>query len=104
MYYCTTLVLYSRVLLMFTVGVNGMPQNDTLDQCCGSGSGIPCLFGPWIRNPGWIKSQDPELGSGMNNPDHISESLQTIFWIKILKFFDVDSGCGKEKIRIRDPK
>jgi hypothetical protein len=38
-------------------------------------------------------------GSGMNIPDHISESLETIF--TILKFFDVDSGSGK--IRIRDP-
>jgi hypothetical protein len=24
-------------------------------------------------------------GSGMNNPDHISESLETIFGVKILK-------------------
>jgi hypothetical protein len=24
-------------------------------------------------------------GSGMNNPDHISESLETIFWVKILE-------------------
>ncbi len=39
-------------------------------QCCGSGSGIRCLFDPWIRDPGWVKSKDP--GSGMNNPDHIS--------------------------------
>jgi hypothetical protein len=31
-------------------------------------------------------------GSGMNNPDHISESLETIFWVKMLKFFDVDPG------------
>jgi hypothetical protein len=31
-------------------------------------------------------------GSGMNNPDHISESLKTIFWVKILKFVDVDPG------------
>jgi hypothetical protein len=23
-------------------------------------------------------------GSGMNSPDHISESLETIFWVKIL--------------------
>jgi hypothetical protein len=33
-------------------------------------------------------------GSGMNIPDHISESLEKIFWvknIKILKFFDSDS-------------
>jgi hypothetical protein len=46
-------------------------------------------------------------GSGMNNPDHISESLETIFWVKILKFFDADPGwkiCGSrmEKNRIRD--
>jgi hypothetical protein len=44
-------------------------------------------------------------GSGMNNPDHISESLETIFWIKILKFFDADTGfLGMEKILIRDGK
>jgi hypothetical protein len=39
----------------------------------------------------------------MNNPDHISESLETIFWVKILKFFDAVPGSGMEKrIRIRD--
>jgi hypothetical protein len=26
-------------------------------QCCGSGSGIQCLFDPWIRDPGWVKNQ-----------------------------------------------
>jgi hypothetical protein len=36
-------------------------------------------------------------GSGMNNPDHISESLETIFWDKILKLFDADPGSGIEK-------
>jgi hypothetical protein len=35
----------------------------------------------------------------MNNLDHISESLETIFWDKILKFFDADPGFG---MRIRD--
>jgi hypothetical protein len=40
----------------------------------------------------------------MNNPDHISESLETIFWVKILKFFYADPGSGMEKIRIRDGK
>ncbi len=65
----------------------------------------------------------------MENPDHISESRETIFLVKILKFFDADpgsrirdgkksvpgsgiqdgkiciqnSGSGIEKIRIRDP-
>jgi hypothetical protein len=33
-------------------------------------------------------------GSGMNNPDHISKSLETIFWVKIFKFFDVDPESG----------
>ena len=55
---------------------------------------------------------DPVSVSGMNIPDHISESLETIFEVKILKFFDVDAdpgifltldpGTGMEKIRIRD--
>ncbi len=38
----------------------------------------------------------------MNHPDHIAESLETIFWVKILKFFDADPGSGLEKIQIRD--
>jgi hypothetical protein len=38
----------------------------------------------------------------MNNPDNIFEGLETIFWVKILKFFDVNAGSGMEKIRIRD--
>jgi hypothetical protein len=53
-------------------------------------------------------------GSGKKIPDHISETLETIFWVKILKFFDADPGSGifftldlgsgMEKIRIRDPR
>jgi hypothetical protein len=31
-------------------------------------------------------------GTWKNNPDHISESLETIFSVKILKFFDADPG------------
>jgi hypothetical protein len=46
---------------------------------------------------------DPGSGSRMNNRDHISEILETIFWAKRLKFFDADLGSGLEKIRIRDP-
>jgi hypothetical protein len=34
-------------------------------------------------------------GSGMNNPDHIFESLETNFWAKILKFFYADPGWKK---------
>ncbi len=29
-------------------------------QYCGSG--ILCLFDPWIRDPGWVTSQDPDPG------------------------------------------
>jgi hypothetical protein len=29
---------------------------------------------------------------------------KAIFWVKILKFFDVDPGSGMEKNRIRDGK
>jgi hypothetical protein len=55
----------------------------------------------------------------MNNPDHSPYSLETIFWVKILKFFDEDPGWKKSdpgsgmervgsgnrdgKSRIRDP-
>jgi hypothetical protein len=47
-------------------------------------------------------------GSGMNNPDHIFESLETIFLAKIFNFFDADPGTGVEKfgsgINISDPQ
>jgi hypothetical protein len=34
-------------------------------------------------------------GSEMNNQDHISKSLETIFWVEILKFFNLDPGWKK---------
>ena len=67
-----------------------------------------------------IKNQDTDLesGSGMNILDYISESLETFFWVKIIKFFDahpdpeifltMDMGSGMEKfgsgINIPDPQ
>ncbi len=50
------------------------------------GSGIWCLFDASIRDPesGMGKNQVPGSGSGINIPDHNSESLETIFWVKIL--------------------
>jgi hypothetical protein len=39
--------------------------------------------------------------SGMNNPYHTSKSLETFFWVKMLKFFDADPGSG---INIPDPQ
>jgi hypothetical protein len=41
--------------------------------------------------------------TGMNNPDHISESLETIIWIwKIFKFFHADPGWKKFGSGIRN--
>jgi hypothetical protein len=39
----------------------------------------------------------------MNIPDHISESLETIFGFKILKLFDVDPNPGSGIFLTRDP-
>jgi hypothetical protein len=72
-------------------------------QCCGSGSGIRCLFEPWIRDTEWVKNQDPDPESGMNIPDYISESVETIFGLKILKFFDADPNPGSGIVLNLDP-
>ncbi len=54
-------------------------ESSVADPDTGSGA----FFVPWIWDPGWVKNQDPDpgSGSGMNIPDHISESLE-IFWDK----------------------
>jgi hypothetical protein len=52
------------------------------------------------------------FGSGMNIPDHISESLETIFLVKILTLFDVDPDLGSgifspwspDRINFPDPQ
>ncbi len=45
---------------------------------------IRCLFDPWIRDPGGIKSGS---GSGMNYPDHISVLRNHFIGFKYLKFW-----------------
>jgi hypothetical protein len=57
-------------------------ETQVRNQCCGFGSVIRCLFDPWIWDPEGVKNHDP--GSGMNIPDNFSESLETIFGVKIL--------------------
>jgi hypothetical protein len=42
--------------------------------------------------PGWKKIQIQDQGSGMNIPELIFENLASVFGLKILKFFDADSG------------
>jgi hypothetical protein len=39
----------------------------------------------------------------MNIPDHISESLETIFWVKIVKFFDADADADPGSGNLFDP-
>ncbi len=39
----------------------------------------------------------------MNKPDLISKSLETIFWVKILKFFYADQDPGFGIYLILDP-
>jgi hypothetical protein len=69
-----------------------------------SGSGAFLTPGSGIRDPESGMGKKSGSGSGMKNPDHISESLKTIYWVKTLEFFDVDPGSGMEIIRIRDGK
>jgi hypothetical protein len=45
-------------------------------------------------DPGFKMGKKSRSGSGMNIPEHISERLETIFGIKILKFFDADADSG----------
>jgi hypothetical protein len=51
-----------------------------------SGSGT--FFDPGIRDG----EKNPDPGSGMNIPDHFSESLGTVLGLRILKIFDADPG------------
>jgi hypothetical protein len=72
----------------------------TRGKCCGSG--IQCLSDPWIRDPGSGMGKKLGSGSGMNNRgSYFRELKKTIFWVKILKFFDADPGW--KNILIRDP-
>jgi hypothetical protein len=48
--------------------------------------------------PGFGMGKKSRSGSGMNIPDHISESLETIFWLKILKFLNADPDPGSGNI------
>ncbi len=51
-----------------------------------------------IRDPVLFLPSDLGSEFAINIPDHISESLEIIFWIKILKFFDVDADPGSGKL------
>jgi hypothetical protein len=84
------------------------------------GSGIRCLFDPWIRDPGRVESQHPHPGFGIRDEQpesyFLELTVETIFLFFLgLKFFNADTGSGirdgdssdpgsgMEKSRIRDP-
>ncbi len=50
----------------------------------GSGIQYPGSGAFLTLDPGYGMGKESGSGSGMNNPDHISESLKTIFWVKKL--------------------
>jgi hypothetical protein len=53
-------------------------------------------LGSEIRDPGWRKIRIRNPVSGMNIPDHISESLGYNFFFKNIKFFDADPDLTPE--------
>jgi hypothetical protein len=73
----------------------------------GSGSETldPVLF--WPLDPGSGMGRKSASGSGMNNPDHIFQSFETIFLVFLgLKYFDADPGWKNvgSGINIPDPQ
>jgi hypothetical protein len=40
------------------------------------------------------KKKRSKSGIRMNIPNHISDRIGTLFWVKILKFFDADADPG----------
>ncbi len=55
----------------------------------------------WPLDPGSRKGKKSGSGSGMNNSDHISKILKTLFWVKIRSLI-LCCGSGLQEIRIRD--
>jgi hypothetical protein len=53
--------------------------------------------------PGTRIGKKSGSGSGMENPDHISESLETVFWVKILMRIRDGKKFGSG-INIPDPQ
>jgi hypothetical protein len=96
--------MYNPERILFDGDLDPVSENTGLGSVADPDPGSGAFLTPESRTVKNLGS-----GSGMNNPDHISESLETIFWVKIVKFFYADPGwikfgSGMEKIRIRDGK
>jgi hypothetical protein len=55
----------------------------------------------WPLDQGWVKIRS---GSGMNIADHISESLETIFWVKSTGTWILWCGSGIRSLFNPDPR
>jgi hypothetical protein len=71
-----------------------------------SGVAVPDPGSGAFLSPGYEMGKNQDSGSGMNIPDYISESFETIFWLKCLNSLMRirESGSGMEKFgsKIRD--
>ncbi len=74
-----------------------------LYKCCGSGSGIQCLFDPWIRDPEWVKIKNRIQDAGWTSRIILSRALKQFFGLKILKFCDAHPDPGSRIFLTRDP-
>ncbi len=73
-----------------TDGMSPSPATRLGEQCCGSGSGIRCLFHPWIPNPHFWELSDNLLGKKFYNffkncPNFFLQH----FKYKIVKFCEI---------------
>ncbi len=60
------------------------------------------MFSINVADPGSGAFLTPWIRDGKKSVFR-SESLETIFWVKLLKFFDTDLGSGMEKTSVADP-
>jgi hypothetical protein len=75
---------WSSLPILWVRSVGG---KDQATQCCDQDPGSGAFWTPG-------SGMGEKLRSGMNILDHIFESLETIFWFKILKFFYEDADPG----------
>ncbi len=76
-----------------------------ISQCCRSGSGIRCLFDPWIRDPGSRMGRKSASGSGIRDeqPGSYFPELRNHFFVFLgLKYLNSLMRIRDLGSRIRD--
>jgi hypothetical protein len=79
--------------------MRGRPYSKCLHKC----SVADPDPGSGVFLPGMEKNPDPDLRSGMNIPVNFAGRLETVFRVKILKFFDEDPDPGSGIFFTLDP-